>query len=527
MAFVFAAGCWIRFKIASGELLWLDELHTSWAVGGSFQQMLTRSAQGNQAPLFFSLEWLVVQWFGASELNLRLVSLVAGALAMLLAARFVWWHTRSIAASAVTLTLIAFDDTFILYSTEARPYALLHLTSLIQVACFWRLVESWRRVDFIKSSDHDRFGIVWLALSSLLVVYTHYTGVFLLATEFLFLLVLLIYWRLTHGIANNIVKQILVTLGLFVVGCLPLILQMNQAFGKPADWSSVTSLQEFLAVQKINSIGWLGLPLVAVLISVCIAAFFNRESSKASQTNRWQLIRWLVWIVIWFATPLLTIVMLHWKADIPIALSRYLSVALIAGPIFAGGVIGICNLPGRWIALSIVLVGSIFLNLRNESLIVEIAKYRQVPLLRHANWRSAISVVNDSPARSKWPLFLFGAVIEDENALGDLDPKFQAYLQFPVRGLYELNSSQRVVFAGPTMSRQHFDERYLDEVVEQGGAWVLVRHQPAITHEIANQLESLLQRRFENSNATIETNWFGNRGNNVRLVSIEIKPINQ
>ena len=109
--------------------------------------------------------------------------------------------------------------------------------------------------------------------------------------------------------------------------------------------------------------------------------------------------------------------------------------------------------------------------------------------------------------------------------------KFQSYLQFPVRGLYELDASQRVVFAGPTMSRQHFDQRYLDDVVEQGGAWVLVRHEPELTVEIANQLIEMLQERLENrdenrngnQHAVIETNWFGNRDNVVQLISIEIK----
>jgi len=134
-----------------------------------------------------------------------------------------------------------------------------------------------------------------------------------------------------------------------------------------------------------------------------------------------------------------------------------------------------------------------------------------------------IEVVNDSTRRSKWPLFLFGAVIEDEHALSDSDAEFQAYLQFPVRSLYELDSKQRVVFAGPTMSRTHFDERYLDNVVEHGGAWVLVRHELEITNEIANQLATMLQRRLVNSDATVEVKWFGSRDSLVQLISFEIK----
>ena len=487
--------------------------------------MLTRSAQGNQAPLFFSLEWLLVQWLGSSELTLRLVSLMAGAMSMVLAARFVWLYTRSIAAATVTLTLIAVDHDFIRYSTEARPYALLHLASLIQVGCFWRMVEHWRCGNFIDSmaTKIHRFGIFWLVLSSWMVIYTHYTGVFLLATEFVFLVVVLVGWWLSRGIASETLKEISLTLILFVIGCVPLLFQMSQAFGKPADWSSISLLERFWAEQKINGIGWFGIPLVAVLFSVAIVALFRRSPSDAFNADRWRQVRWLVWVATWFAIPLLAIVMLKTLANIPITLSRYMSVALIAGPVFAGGVVGVCCVRSRWVAIPIILLASLFLHLHINSLIVETVRHGQLPLLRTANWKAAIEMVNHSPDRSRWPLFLFGAVIEDAHALMDSDPKFQAYLQFPVRSLYQLDSNQRAVFAGPTMSRLHFDERYLNDVLDQGGAWILVRHESEITHEIASQLTDILQGRLKNSNATIETNWFGNRDNVVNLISIEIK----
>ena len=242
----------------------------------------------------------------------------------------------------------------------------------------------------------------------------------------------------------------------------------------------------------------------------------------------WRQVRWLVWIATWFAIPLLMIVMLKLRADIPITLSRYMSVALIAGPIFAGGIVGACSVRSRRVAVPIILLASLFLHLSPkverpyDSPLIEAVRNGRLPLMRTANWRAAIDVVNDSPDRAKWPLFLFGAVIEDSNALADSDADFQEYLQFPVRGLYELDSSQRVVFAGPTMMRQHFDERYLDDVEEQGGAWILVRHESEITYEIANQLASMLQKRFENPDATIEANWFGSRDNLVTLISLEI-----
>ena len=534
IALVLATGCWIRWKIATGELLWLDELHTGWVVGGSFEQALTRSAQGNQTPLFFGLVWSAIQWLGASELSLRLVSLLAAVLAMAMAARFVWQQTKSIAAATLTLTLIAVDDSFIWYATEARPYALLHLASVVQAACFWRSLQRWRDIspDQTTVSNHW-LGALGLLLSSWLVVYTHYTGVFLLAAEVLFLLPLLLGRYLT----GNTIKEIVVTVALFTVGCLPLLLQMNQAFGKPSDWSSVARLNQFQAEQAVNGIRWFGIPLAAVGISTVIALFLKRWSPVAvNLTDPWRNVWWVSWIGAWFLIPLLIIRELH-LYGIPIALSRYLSVGLMAGPIFAGALVGICSAQSRWISIPLILMASVYahwhgpINLSTTlprlqlsyRVIGSIVGEGQLPLLRAENWQAPIEVVNNNSDKAKWPLFLFGAVIEDANALADSDPEFQAYLQFPVQSLYAVDDAERIVFAGPTIQQQHFDDRYLNEIVEQGGAWVLVRHGPQITHEIGNELEYRIGTQLGDPNVTIESNWFGNPENLVHLISIEIK----
>src|SRR5438309_3261742 len=62
------------------ESLWLDELHTAWCAVGPLQEVAQRAAIGNQSPLFFWWEWLIVQVLGPSELSLRLTSFAAGSL---------------------------------------------------------------------------------------------------------------------------------------------------------------------------------------------------------------------------------------------------------------------------------------------------------------------------------------------------------------------------------------------------------------------------------------------------------------
>jgi mannosyltransferase len=62
------------------ESLWVDELHTAWCALGDWSQVAPRARIGNQSPLFFWLQWLLVRGLGASEITMRLPSLVAGSL---------------------------------------------------------------------------------------------------------------------------------------------------------------------------------------------------------------------------------------------------------------------------------------------------------------------------------------------------------------------------------------------------------------------------------------------------------------
>jgi len=165
---------------------------------------------------------------------------------------------------------------------------------------------------------------------------------------------------LCRYLTGNTTKEIIVTIVLFTVGCLPLLLQMNQAFGKPSDWSLVAKLNQFQAEQAVNGIRWFGIPLVAVGISTVIALFLKgRSPVVANQTVPWLNAGWVSWIAVWFLIPLLIITGLHFYG-IPIALSRYLSVGLIAGPIFAGALVGISSARSRWISIPLILLASVY-----------------------------------------------------------------------------------------------------------------------------------------------------------------------
>ena len=123
----------LRWMISLNEPLWIDELHTAWSVDGPLDVVAGRAAEGNQTPLYFWVEWLVCQQFGLTETWLRLPSALYGSLTAIAASLLVWNFRRSPTAALTTGLLIAIEPTFLFYGSEARPYALLHLLTLLQV----------------------------------------------------------------------------------------------------------------------------------------------------------------------------------------------------------------------------------------------------------------------------------------------------------------------------------------------------------------------------------------------------------
>ena len=135
--------------IAIGEPLWVDELHTTWAVTGDWQDLLRRAAQGNQSPLYFAVVRPFVLLLGPSEFAVRLPSFLAGVLLV----PAVYYATRQIVgdgkAAVFAALLVAIDRTSLFYGHEARVYAVLQLLGVLHVTVFHRLWTSpritWRR----------------------------------------------------------------------------------------------------------------------------------------------------------------------------------------------------------------------------------------------------------------------------------------------------------------------------------------------------------------------------------------------
>ena len=488
--------------VANQDPFWLDELHTAWVTGGSLPDVWSRAAIGNQSPFYFWLVWPIVQFFGSE--SIRWLSLVAGMGLMLLSAGLTWKWTRSFLASLVVVWLIAIDPTFIFYSTEARPYALLELLGLIQACLFWRLLTSVEA-----EQKRSQFGLaVILALVSAAIFYTHYTGVWLFVAEIVFITVYMLVCK-RHGASHRqVLKLTLLTALLTICICLPAVWNLIDVFDRRGNWSPVVSRKKLINDLSEPWLKQIAIPFLLVLI-VCILEWlfkvrsigFSRnqaiDSAEAGTTNKLTKVSFLI---LWCVVPVACVLGLDYFEIAPLALYRYTLIGAVAVPLFAAACV---HLPhsriGQLLVGSLIIIVSLFQNLEPEKqkftpLIEHLIKNRTPPGMRSEDWSEPIATINAVTEKQNHPVFLFANLIEDVDALTNNDEAFQEYLRFPLNGVEVLDTNHRTVIAVPTWSENHFREEDIRLMKEQGGVWLVIRARKKHTDYISDQL----LRQFSN-----------------------------
>jgi len=158
-----------RFFLLDRQSLWGDEGYTWQTIRGSLPQTLERAlAEGSQGPFYFVAQWAWSKVFGTSELGLRSLSAVAGALGVwfvyLIAARVGGQRAAMWAA-----VLAALSPLWVYYSQEARPYALSATLAAGAVVC---------ALGMVRERTVHRGWLVGYVLCGASAALTHYFAVF-------------------------------------------------------------------------------------------------------------------------------------------------------------------------------------------------------------------------------------------------------------------------------------------------------------------------------------------------------------
>jgi hypothetical protein len=157
--------------IGIDQSLFGDEMFTFVDTEDGLPELFDRLLETETTPpVYFLLAWLSAQ-LGDNTILIRLPSLVMGT-AVVPLVYLLGLHTVGRRAALLGSALMALSPFAILYSTEARAYSTLTVFAALSTLCLVRALDGGRRGWWIA-----------YAVSSGLVLYTHYTGVFLLVAQ--------------------------------------------------------------------------------------------------------------------------------------------------------------------------------------------------------------------------------------------------------------------------------------------------------------------------------------------------------
>ena len=169
-------GAVLRLYNLGGESIWLDEAVTSEVSKLSIRELMQWMIEqnDNNPPLYYMLMHFWVSFFGDSEFSLRLPSAIigTGSIVMIYLVGNLLYNRTIGLISALILAVSVFH---IEYSQEARSYSLLALLTLCSFYFFLRTI-----------SGSGWFHSVAYIVSSVLLMYTHFYGVFILVAQNIF-----------------------------------------------------------------------------------------------------------------------------------------------------------------------------------------------------------------------------------------------------------------------------------------------------------------------------------------------------
>ncbi len=304
-------GCLWLVPLSSS--LWLDELGTWWVVKDGLGDTVHRALtfQG-QSPLYYLIVWAARAVGGNSEVVLRLPSLIATALSMLLLYRLA---RTLIGREAARLAVLVFAATqgVAFEASEARPYALATLAVIGSTYALVRWFDDGRRWSL---------PLVY-ALLAITVVWMHYLFALALVPHALYAFV-----RLRRGQTEVSVRRLAAVAVIVTAGVVPLAIQLASLWDRRSSLSipSNGSVQDFAVVL---------LPPVLVA-SLFLGSLLGRMRDRVRIAPAPARPSTLVLLGSWLLFPVVTLFLVSALTPVTFLSPRYFASVTPAIALFAG-----------------------------------------------------------------------------------------------------------------------------------------------------------------------------------------------
>ena len=378
---ILLAGIGLRLYGLGTESLWLDEAATTIRAQYDLDRLFgILKFVGGNPPLHTLIIHYWIKLFGASEISVRLPSVIFSVISILM--------TYKIAAllfdkktAMIGALLIALSSYHVYYAQEARPYALMAMLSLFSMYYFIKLL-----------TRPNALLAVGYLLSCSLLLYTHYYGGFIILAQNIYLGSM---WLLTSDYRLRWKRWFLLQgiLGASFLPWLHILIRKTIQIqsGKlpiPEPWIS-DIIQSLKLFSGSNTLIGLLFPLLALGSLVIV----SRRQGTLERKNFFTSLNRCRWefrcidssqtylLGLWFLVPIAVAFILS-KVSTPIFGSRYIIASSIAFYILIAK--GLVNLNQKHITILTLAVILLLYPLKN------IYNYRQV---NKEPWREAVGLV--------------------------------------------------------------------------------------------------------------------------------------
>jgi len=428
---VVAFAIWVRVPFCL-ESFWVDELHSAWAVWGSFGEVASRAAIGNQTPVYYWALWVWRQVFGDSELALRASSVLMSALACGVVAAGVAQQTRVLASGAIAGLMLAIDPHSLFFGTELRVFPAI---LLIAACTCWAWSVNRRSV-----STRSAIAVVGLILLAALVQPTSIA-----------VLGCLTIWPIAMFFTRDgITRPKLSWLWGVALTCVALVIAwqlagevLMTAWKHRGQWAALGSARNFRQIETLWRWKTMAIiPASLAIVAVVIDRFRSREIVGVRPAHSIRISDWA-----WPMALVLVATALFWTLSYTgiatVFHRRYMIAAL---PILAwGGGTAIAQFLatiGNWtdarrlhrrtpVAISFSLIAIvIIIHTVNQN------RNSTSTILRGEGWRGAVQAVQESEYSEPKTVLLSPGLIEEERFLASGDATKIQYLAFPLSGPY-------------------------------------------------------------------------------------------
>ena len=322
----------LRFHNIAADSIWLDEA-TSWTrIKLPFPEMIAATASSEQLPLHNVILLATVRLFGDSEVALRAPSAVLGVLNI---AAIYWVGTIAGGRGAggrgvglVAAIFLTFSSFHVWYSQEARPYALLALTSTLFMGATLRAL-----------ADGTRAWNGAAVAAAILLLYSHAYGLFLWLSVVVGVAAALLLWRDSAASGRRwllwqaIAPVVFLPWAVILFFRYTAIVEHGFWIKRPGPGFVVKFAKDMLS----------GSEMAQVLLVGAILAFVRFTDARLTSLRAW-IDRERLLLLAWMFGPVLIGLILSWISR-PILIERYVIGSLPAMYVVAS--LGYWRLLGR------------------------------------------------------------------------------------------------------------------------------------------------------------------------------------